>query len=159
MARHPRDEWDTAEQPQEAAEQPKAAAPPADLLAQLAAPIYATTMVTGGTMPAAIETAQELWLAAQAAPTAPPVNRDVPYVEQNGTMLACTMGNWENEPTGYAYQWHMDGEAVGQDASWHQVTGPDVGRTATCVVTARNGLGATAAPPSNEVVVAAATGE
>ena len=31
-----------------------------------------------------------------AAPTAPPVNRDVPYVEQQGDKLTCTKGNWND---------------------------------------------------------------
>ena len=38
--------------------------------------------------------------------TAPPVNVDVPHVSGTGTVgstLNCTMGNWQNEPTSYAY--------------------------------------------------------
>ena len=39
----------------------------------------------------------------------PPVNVDVPYVAQEGSVLTCTMGNWEGEPSHYAYQWRVDG--------------------------------------------------
>jgi hypothetical protein len=92
---------------------------------------------------------------APAAPTAPPVNVDVPYVTQTGDMLSCTMGIWDGEPTGYAYQWTIDGVAVGTDASTHTVVAGDAGKTAACVVSATNALGTTAAPPSNGVVVTA----
>jgi hypothetical protein len=66
------------------------------------------------------------------------------------------MGNWEGEPTSYAYQWKIDGANVGTGTATatHAVQPGDVGKTATCVVTATNALGSTAAPPSNGVVVA-----
>jgi hypothetical protein len=83
-----------------------------------------------------------------------PVNVDVPFVAQAGDTLSCTMGNWEGEPDTYAYQWQLDGVNVGTDAATHTVTVDDVGRTATCVVTATNPIGATTAPPSNAVVIA-----
>jgi hypothetical protein len=88
--------------------------------------------------------------------TAPPVNRDVPHATQSGTTLNCTMGNWEGEPTSYAYQWKIDGVNVGTGmaTATHTVTPADVGKSATCVVTATNALGSTAAPPSNAVVIA-----
>jgi hypothetical protein len=89
------------------------------------------------------------------APTAPPVNVDVPMVSQGGSTLNCTMGNWQNVPTSYAYQWKMAGAAIGSNAPTYTVTAGDVGKTATCVVTASNALGSTAAPPSNGVVVTA----
>ena len=82
-----------------------------------------------------------------------PVNRDVPYVEQQGATLNCTMGNWEGEPTTYGYQWKIDGAVVGTDAATHTVQAADVGKKATCIVTATNAGGSTAAPPSNEVTI------
>ena len=82
-----------------------------------------------------------------------PVNRDVPYVEQQGATLNCTMGNWEGEPTTYGYQWKIDGTVVGTDAATHTVQAADVGKKATCIVTATNAGGSTAAPPSNEVTI------
>lgn len=87
----------------------------------------------------------------------PPGNVDVPHVNQDGDTLACTMGNWSGEPTGYAYQWQLDGNDAGTDSDTLVVTAGDVGKTATCVVTATNDLGSTAAPPSNGVVVASFT--
>lgn len=93
--------------------------------------------------------------APDAAPTAPPVNVDVPHVQQVGSELTCTMGNWNGEPTSYSYQWKMAGANVGTDAASYTVTAADVGKTATCVVSATNALGTTAAPPSNGVVVVA----
>lgn len=88
---------------------------------------------------------------------AAPVNRDVPYAEQLAGELRCTMGNWDGEPTTYEYGWHRDGTFVvgGPDMSSYTVMTEDVGTTFTCVVTATNAQGATAAPPSNGVVVAA----
>jgi hypothetical protein len=87
---------------------------------------------------------------------AAPVNRDVPYAEQLAGELRCTMGNWEGEPDQYEYAWHRDGTFVtsGTGSSYAVMT-EDVGTTFTCVVTATNAQGATVAPPSNGVVVAA----
>jgi hypothetical protein len=82
-----------------------------------------------------------------------PVNRDVPFASQEGEILAVTMGNWENEPTSYEYQWRLDGVDIPSDGATCPITVGDVGKTATCVVTASNAAGATAAPPSNPVVV------
>jgi hypothetical protein len=87
--------------------------------------------------------------------TEAPVNVDVPHVTQAGDTLNCTMGNWNGEPTGYAYQWKLDGVDVGTDANTYTVNAGDAGQTATCVVTATNGIGSTTAPPSDGVVVEA----
>jgi hypothetical protein len=87
--------------------------------------------------------------------TEPPVNVDVPYASQAGDVLSCTMGNWTGEPTAYAYQWKIDGADAGTDSETYTVTAADDGGTATCVVSASNAVGTTAAPPSNGVVVTA----
>jgi hypothetical protein len=92
------------------------------------------------------------------APTAPPVNVDVPHVEQVGDTLNCTMGNWEGmqaEPHSYAYAWSLDGTPIPGSGATLPVVAADAGSTATCIVTATNAVGSTAAPPSNGVVVAA----
>jgi hypothetical protein len=89
-------------------------------------------------------------------PTDPPANTVVPNVSQAGDVLTCTMGEWTNKPTAYAYQWQLDGVDVGTDAATYTVNAGDVGQTATCVVTATNDIGSAAAPPSNAVVVAEA---
>ena len=81
-----------------------------------------------------------------------PVNRDIPYVSQDGEMLSCTMGNWEGEPTSYRYQWARDGQNVGEDSDVHVLTEADSGRMFHCTVTATNAAGSTVAPPSNDVI-------
>lgn len=86
--------------------------------------------------------------------TEAPVNRDVPYLEQQGDTIHCTMGNWEGEPTSYSYAWKMDGMGIGTDDAFYVVQPGDVGGVATCTVTATNAIGSTAAPPSNAVTVA-----
>ena len=67
------------------------------------------------------------------------------------------MGNWEGcaDPS-YAYQWQLDGTDITGGTATLPVVAADAGKTATCVVTATNASGTTAAPPSNGVVVAAA---
>lgn len=90
-----------------------------------------------------------------APPPGAPVVVDVPYVSQDGAVLSCTMGNWENEPSSYAYQWQIGGVEGVVDAPTYDVTVDDVGKTATCVVTATNAVGSATAPPSNSVVVEA----
>lgn len=84
---------------------------------------------------------------------AAPANISVPHVSQTGNVLHCTMGEWSHEPTSYAYQWQGDGEDVGTNSADYTRTPGDVGKTATCTVTASNATGSTTAPPSNEVVV------
>lgn len=92
------------------------------------------------------------------AGAAPPVNVDVPYVSQNEDLLTCTMGNWTGEPTGYDYVWKLDGATVGSNSADYTIAVDDIGKTATCTVTASNAAGATAAPPSSGVIVADPTG-
>jgi hypothetical protein len=87
------------------------------------------------------------------APTEAPVNTAVPAVTQAADVLSCTMGTWTGTPSSYAYQWQIDGTNVGTDASTYTRLPADVGLTATCVVTATNAIGSTAAPPSVGVVV------
>jgi hypothetical protein len=78
---------------------------------------------------------------------------DVPVISQNGATISCTQGNWQGTPTSYAYQWKIDGADVGTDSATYDVQAGDIGKTATCVVTATNAEGSTAAPPSNALVV------
>jgi hypothetical protein len=87
----------------------------------------------------------------------PPRNIDVPYAQQEGGLLTCTMGNWAGEPTRYSYQWVRDGNTnVGTGPSM-AFSSDFVGDTVTCVVSASNAHGTTAAPPSNPVTVGAPT--
>ena len=86
----------------------------------------------------------------------PPVNDDVPYAYQEGDVLHCTKGNWHITPSAYTYQWQIDGADFGDPlpSDAYTVTAGDIGKTFTCVVTAHNATGGTAAPPSNPVVAA-----
>ena len=87
-------------------------------------------------------------------PEVAPINTNVPYASQEGDTLTCTMGTWTGEPDTYAYAWALNGAAVGGDSDTYMLTLPDdVGKTATCVVTASNSVGTTEGPPSNAVIV------
>jgi hypothetical protein len=83
-----------------------------------------------------------------------PTNTTVPQVTQSGTTLNCTQGEWSGEPTSYSYAWKLDDAAAGSDAATYDVQAGDVGKNATCTVTATNAAGSAAAPPSVGVVVA-----
>lgn len=77
---------------------------------------------------------------------APPVVIDAPYLEGTpnvGQRLSCTMGNWENEPTDYAYEWQRDGAAIDTEMTGSSyVCGPDdEGHSIDCFVTATNAAG------------------
>src|SRR6516164_1901299 len=71
-----------------------------------------------------------------------PVCEDVPFISQSSSLLSCTMGNWDGEPTSYAYQWLLDGTAAGDNAPTYDASG-DVGKDAVCVVGASNAYGLT----------------
>jgi len=88
------------------------------------------------------------------SPVTVPVNVDVPHVSQAGAVLSCTMGNWLGAPTSYSYLWQLDGANAGTDAPSYSVQAGDVGKSATCTVTATNQAGAAVAPISNAVTVA-----
>jgi hypothetical protein len=90
------------------------------------------------------------------APMLPPVNVDIPYVWQEEQRLRCTMGNWDYEPTAYDYQWVQDGTLeIGPNEDTLPLLASNDGHTITCVVTATNAAGSTAAPPSNGVLYTA----
>jgi hypothetical protein len=94
-------------------------------------------------------------LASLTAAAGPPVVVDVPHVQQAGATLTCTMGNWQGEPSSYAYAWFVDGVArEGASSATYAVQPDDVGHSAACVVTATNAHGDTTAPMSNAVTVA-----
>jgi hypothetical protein len=84
-----------------------------------------------------------------------PVNVDVPHVSQSGTVLNCTMGNWNGVPTSYDYTWFIGGEEVPGDSSGNYIVDAAlVGQDAYCVVTASNDFGVVEAPPSNTITIA-----
>jgi len=91
----------------------------------------------------------------------PPVNRDIPMISGTGSVAAtlnCTMGNWDGEPTSYAYQWQANGAPVGTGTASYTTTAGDAGKSIVCVVTATNAAGSTAAPPSNAIAIAVVGG-
>jgi hypothetical protein len=91
----------------------------------------------------------------------PPIVIDVPYMgaqdPEHPELLSCTMGNWAGEPVRYAWQWVRDGNThvvgSGDAGDQYVTTEADVGHTLTCIVTATNSHGSTAAPPSNPCMV------
>ena len=99
---------------------------------------------------------------AEAPPTAPPVNVDVPFVDgigAPGETLTCTMGNWEGmaaEPHSYSYVWQTDDAPNSAVGPTYVVVPGDAGKSISCIVTATNALGSTTAPPSNAVEVMSA---
>lgn len=95
-------------------------------------------------------------LAGLVATLGPPTVVDVPYASQSddGATLSCTVGNWNGQPTEYAYAWHKDGVPTGSVDMPYAVQPDDSGHSLACVVTATNALGSTAAPMSNSVAVA-----
>jgi hypothetical protein len=93
---------------------------------------------------------------------APPGNIDVPAVygpngfgqATVGQVLTCTQGNWAGTPSSYAYQWKRDGATnIGTNASTYTLVSGDSTHQVSCVVTATNVTGSTAAPPSNAIPV------
>lgn len=84
--------------------------------------------------------------------TEPPIVVDAPYVSQVGSILNCTMGNWQNEPTSRSYQWQLDGLDVGLDDPNYPTTPEDVGKSAVCVLIAINAAGS-AESTSNAITV------
>jgi hypothetical protein len=112
------------------------------------------------------ERAAKLWHieVAEPPPTSPPVNVDVPalFVTSGsghvGDTVECTHGNWNNMGDlvdTYAWQWRRNGINFGAPTSTgtRTLVAGDSGTTVTCVVSATNTIGTTAAPPSNGIAV------
>lgn len=59
-----------------------------------------------------------------------------------GDVLACTNGNWEGEPIGYAHAWQAGSATVGDGPSYTAQPG-DAGQSITCEVTASTAVGST----------------
>ena len=84
---------------------------------------------------------------------APPTVIDAPMIYQTGTTLTSTLGNWYGSPNSRTYQWKIDGTNVGTNAATYTRIAGDVGKTATCVMTATNVAGTSAPVTSNAIVV------
>jgi hypothetical protein len=123
----------------------------------LASAASSGTLIPGG--PSASEysvsyPAQVVLLTAGPAATPPPAG-GVPVITGTpspGQTLTCQHGTWTNSPTGYTYQWNLDGTAVttATATATYVVPAAAAGHALTCTVVASNGGGpgtpATSAP-------------
>ena len=88
-----------------------------------------------------------------------PANVAVPYVScvptpaAIGSVCTCTLGQWTGAPTSYAYAWYRSGVVIaGATAASYTLVAADIGGKAiTCILSATNATGTTAAPPSNAI--------
>jgi hypothetical protein len=89
----------------------------------------------------------------------PPSVVDIPMISPEtaavGDTLSCTMGNWNGEPSEYAYQWLSNGTDTTATGASYSIPPGDDGHVITCVVTATNAAGSATASPSNAVTVTA----
>ena len=90
-------------------------------------------------------------------PAVKPADSSPPQISgtpSSGKTLSCSDGVWTGKPTGYAYEWAVDGTPIaGAITSTYRVQTADEGTTLTCAVTATNAAGSTAAT-SRGVLVA-----
>jgi hypothetical protein len=110
---------------------------------------------------------EDLWTEEPAAaqPTEPPAVVDAPYCSGSGVIgepLTVTMGNWQNEPTEYAYLWKkmQEGNPVALPGATEPIYAPtnqDANQDVFCTVMATNSAGSAAAD-SNMVTVKPPTG-
>jgi hypothetical protein len=97
---------------------------------------------------AASQTDQSFTIAA-AGPGVRPVSSSSPQISgvaKSGMTLSCSEGSWTGSPTGYGYQWAVDGTPIaGAATSTYRVQVADEGTRLTCTVTATNPAGSAAA--------------
>jgi len=95
---------------------------------------------------------------ADIAPNDPPTVITAPFISQTGvgaaSTLNCTLGNWNGAPTSRTYQWRLNGANVGTNSPSYTVAAPDVGKLATCLMTATNSFGTSGPTISNTITVA-----
>jgi hypothetical protein len=100
-----------------------------------------------------------LWMTDVTAPGPPgaPVNTGLPVVTGApfaGESLTCGTGTWSGGPTGYVRQWRRDGAAIaGATGATYVVVAADVYHQLTCLVSATNAAGSSAAAESEAVLV------
>lgn len=97
-------------------------------------------------------------LAATASPASPPVNITPPALQSvaiyAGMDVVCSQGTWTNSPTGYQYQWLLDGSPIGgEENDNYNVQFGDIGHDISCQVTAVNDSGSSIPAVSNSVTV------
>jgi hypothetical protein len=86
-------------------------------------------------------------------PVDPPTVIDAPFISQAGTVISCTLGNWNGAPSARTYQWKIDTTNVGLNQPTYTRVAGDVGKVATCVMTATNANGTSGPTTSNAIVV------
>lgn len=88
-----------------------------------------------------------------------PINTVAPVVSGNpteGLNLSCTTGTWTNSPTGYTYQWLLNGSnIVGATASTYQIQIGQAGSSISCRVTASNAVDSNSQVSNSMTVIAA----
>lgn len=86
----------------------------------------------------------------------PPVNTVAPAITggtDDGDVLTCDTGTWDNDPDTYTYQWKRNGaNAIGYTASTYNIGVEEAGINISCVVTATNADGSASAT-SNTVAI------
>jgi hypothetical protein len=103
--------------------------------------------------PAPLQDEMAAIIDADLPPVDPPTVLDAPYISQAGAVISCTLGNWNGAPSTRSYQWKIDGTNVGLNQATYTRIAGDVGKTATCVMTATNAVGTSAPVSSNAIVV------
>lgn len=97
-------------------------------------------------------------LQSRLAPLVAPLMVGAPVVTgvgQAGNTLSCSTGVWDHAPSSYAYQWKSAAANVGTNVPTYVPVAGDVTKSITCVVTATNAMGSTAASPSNGILIVA----
>ena len=86
-----------------------------------------------------------------------PVSTEAPSISgtaATGQTLSCSNGAWTESPTGYTYEWKLEGAVIpGASESTYKVPAGDEGKKITCVVTATDGAGSGTPTPSAPVTV------
>jgi hypothetical protein len=92
-------------------------------------------------------------------PPPPPANTILPAITgtaQSGYTLGVSTGTWDNNPTGYTYQWqHGTTNIAGATASTYTLDATYAGETIRCVVTATNAVGSVSATSNPTAAVVA----
>jgi len=92
-------------------------------------------------------------------PPPPPVNTILPAITgtaQSGYTLGVSTGTWDNNPTGYTYQWqHGTTNIPGATSSTYTLDATYAGETIRCVVTATNAVGSVSATSAATAAVVA----
>jgi hypothetical protein len=108
--------------------------------------------------PARLQDEMAAIIDADIAPNDPPTVLDAPLITQTGAGVAstlnCTLGNWNGAPTSRTYQWRLNGANVGTNSPTYTVAAPDIGKLATCLMTATNSFGTSGPTISNTITVA-----